>query len=134
MARENNIFTIPGLMASADLSANQFHCVKMTSTNNKVGLCDAQGEPFIGVLQNKPSADGDAAEVMALGITKIVAGENLTAGDQWGTDGDGHAVKIEDSNTGADTRDYVAGTVIEGAASGALATVTIGLATFQVSA
>jgi len=134
MARENNIFTVPGLMANADLSTKQFHCVKMTAVDNKVGLCSADGEVFLGVLQNKPNADGVAAEVRALGISKVVADEALTAGDHWGVSSDGQAKKVEVTNTGADLEDFVMGVVIEGAPAGALATVTVGFPTFQVSA
>lgn len=132
MARMNDIFTVPGMQADADLSAKQFYCVKMSTSNNKVSLCTAQGEVVFGVLQNKPDADGVAAEVMALGVTKVEAGETLTAGDLWGTDANGAAVKIERTNTGADLGDYAAGIVIEGAASGALATVTIGIHNIQI--
>lgn len=132
MARMNNIFTVPGMMADADLSAKQFFCVKMSTTDNKVSLCTTQGETIFGVLQNKPNADGVAAEVMSLGITKVEAGETLTAGDLWGTDANGKAAKIEGTNTGADLADYAAGIVIEGAASGELASVTIGIHNIQI--
>lgn len=134
MAWEHRIFNIPGALANADLSAKQFFCVKQTAVNNKVGLCDTDGEVFIGVLQTKPAADAREASVMALGITKVEAGETLTAGDSWGTDNAGKAKVIEKTVTGADVGDYVAGTVLEGAASGELATVTIGFGTFMVEA
>lgn len=132
MARTNNIFTVPGMLASADLSAKQFYCVKMSTTDNTVSLCDTQGETIFGVLQNKPNASGVAAEVMALGISKVEAGETLTAGDLWGTSASGTAVKIEGTSTGADLADYAAGIVIEGAASGELASVTIGIHNIQI--
>lgn len=134
MARMNDIFTVPGLLAGADLSTKQFYCVKMSSTDNQVALCDTQGQPFIGVLQNKPNASGEAAEVMALGISKVECGEALTAGQYWGTDANGAAVSIETTNTGADLSDFAMGVVIEGAGSGELATVTVGFPTFQVVA
>ncbi len=132
MAFEKDLFTIPAALAAADLSAKQFFIVKKNTTNNQFALCDTDGEVFDGVLQNKPDAAGKAAEVRALGITKITAGEALTAGDRWGTASTGKAKIIETTNAGADVGDYVGGVVIEGAASGALATVTVGIVTFKV--
>lgn len=132
MAFEKDLFTIPGALAAADLSSNQFYFVKKNTTNNQYALCDTDGEVIHGVLQNKPSAAGNAAEVRTSGITKITAGEALTAGNHVGTDSAGKAKIIETTNTGADVGDYVIGVVEEGAASGALATITIGLTTFKV--
>lgn len=134
MARELPLFNIPGALAAADLSSNQFYCVKKNTTDNQFALCDTDGEVFDGVLQNKPSAAGDAADVMALGVTKLEAGETLAAGDLWGTDASGTGKVIEGTVTGADVGDYVAGRVLEGAASGELATVTVGMLTFRVEA
>ena len=66
------------------------------------------------------------------GVSRVVADEALTAGDLWGTSSDGQAKIVESTNTGADTKDFVMGRVIQGAASGALATVTIGAPQFKV--
>lgn len=133
MAWEQPSMCSGSLTAAADLSAKQYHIVKKNTTNNQVALCTAAGEMFFGVLQNKP-ASGESAEVMLVGVTKVTADETLTAGDLWGTSADGQAQKIEASATGADIRAYFGGQVIEGAAAGELATVTIGVQTGQVSA
>ncbi len=129
MAWEKALFTLPGALAAADLSAKQFYCVKQNSTNNQVALCTVDGERFTGVLQNKPSAANDPAEVMCSGVTKVLAAETLTAGDTWGTDNAGKAKKVEATATGADVGDFIAGEVLEGAGAGELATVTIGMNT-----
>lgn len=134
MAYELDLFTIPGALAAADLSAKQFYCVKKNTTAGQYALCTVDGEPVAGVLQNKPSAAGAAAEVRAAGVTKVLAAETLTAGDFWGTDSAGKAKVVEATVTGADVGDYVCGHVIEGCAAGEYATVTIGLQTFRVEA
>ena len=123
---------LPGVQAAADLSAKQFFCVVKNTTNKQVALASVDGEVVLGVLQDKPNASGKAAEVITFGVTKVEAGETLAAGDFWGTDSAGKAKIVERTNTGADVGDYVAGQVIVGAASGELATVTIGYPTFQV--
>ena len=133
MAWELPLFRIGNLKAHATLAAKQFYCVKAYTTNNEVVVCDSAGEPILGVVQNKPAA-GEAADVMGLGVTKVVAAETLTAGDLWGTGAAGTAVKVEATATGADVRSYAAGMVLEGAAVGELATVTVGFPSGQVSA
>jgi hypothetical protein len=131
MAFEAPLFMIPGQVAAADLSAKQYYCVKANGTNNQVALCDADGEIFLGVLQNKP-ASGVAASVMAAGVTKVVTAEALTAGDYWGTGSAGTAKKVDKTATGADLGDFAAGQVLQGAGSGEIASVTIGLLSFVV--
>lgn len=114
------------LVASADLSTKQFYCVKAHTVNNQFALCDTDGEVVLGVLQDKPTS-GLAGNIMTVGVTKVIVGEALTAGDKWGTDGVGKAKKTEMTLTGADVGDYFGGVVLEGAAVGELATVTIGM-------
>lgn len=127
MAWEQNLFTIPGALAGADLSTKQFYCVKKNTTANQFALCAVDGEIFDGVLQDKPDGSGEACEVRAAGVTKVIAGETLTAGDLWGTDSSGKAKKIEPTQTGADIRDYFAGRVLVGASANEYAIVTIGV-------
>lgn len=114
---------IPGLTASADLSAKQYHLVKM-SGDNTVTVCAAVTDVPIGVLQNKPES-GEAATVCTIGVTKIKADEALAAGEVVGSssDGQGQVVVI-----GTETTVYAAGIVIDGAASGGLATAVVNCA------
>lgn len=109
MAYEGPQIKIPGLVAGGDLSAKQYHYVKM-SADNTVVICAALTDVPVGVLQNAP-ASGQAAEVCAIGVTKIVGDADLDAGAAIGTSADGQA----DARTiGTDTTHYVNGIVILG--------------------
>lgn len=61
--------------AGADLSSYQYCAVKL-STGGKLALAGA-GERGVGILSDKPSADGDAARVVAGGLTKAKAGDTI---------------------------------------------------------
>jgi len=133
MARETQGFALTGMVAAAALTTRQFYPAKVTAANT-VNICTVDGEIFDGVLQDAP-ASGAAANVMASGITKVVAGEALAAGDMWGVDSTGRAKKVEATVTGADVGDFFGGRVLEAAAAaGELATVTIGLVNGLVEA
>lgn len=80
------------MLAGADLSAKQFCFVKRSS--GKVVACSAAGEFAIGVLMNKPDADGKPAEVALIdagGIGKVRAGGSITAEAAITTANDGEA-------------------------------------------
>lgn len=114
-AYENIKNPIPGLLASGDLSTKQFYIVKMHSTDLQVAVA-GNAEQGIGVLQNKPSAAGRAAEVSGIGdVTKVLAGDTLTVGARIGSDTDGKAVP-------AASGDYILGICLIGAAAGEYAT------------
>jgi len=115
MATEGNGMTIPGLSASASLTAKQYYFVKLSGAST-VTVCAAATDVPIGVLQNAP-ASGGAAEVMCVGTTKISSDAALTAGLLIGTSADGQA----DSKVwGTDKTEYICGQVItaSGAAGG----------------
>lgn len=92
MATSHPTDTIPGLQAGADLSAKQYHFVKLDS-NGKVVACSATTDIPIGILQNAPDATYVKAAVVACGGTsKLVAGGSLaTPGTALGTKSDGRA-------------------------------------------
>lgn len=92
MATSHPTDTIPGLQAGADLSAKQYHFVKLDS-NGKVVACSATTDIPIGILQNAPDATYVKAAVVACGGTsKLVAGGALaTPGTALGTKSDGRA-------------------------------------------
>lgn len=100
---------LTGLSASADLSAKQYYLVKM-SGDNTVTVCAAATDIPVGVLQNAPG-DGETAEVLAIGVTKVVGDEDLDAGDLIGTSGDGQAAEVV---AGTDTTVYIVGQVLQG--------------------
>lgn len=97
MARENpeNI----SLAAAADYktSSKQYYCMDV-DTNGKAVLCSAAGQRVVGILQNKPNA-GEAATIATEGISKVISGTGITAGDYLKTDANGKAVKATKAGT-----------------------------------
>ncbi len=90
MATEGIIRSIPGLTASADLSALQYRFVTMSGADT-VNVSGAS-ESAIGVLQNKPIS-GLAANVAGLGsVSKITASAAIAAGVNIATAANGKAV------------------------------------------
>ena len=116
---------LPGdLVAAEDLSSRQFRLVRMAS-DNAVELADTEGGFAIGILLNAPAA-GAAAAVEMAGISRLVAGEALVAGQFFGTDAQGRGRAVEATATGADLGDWILGTVVEGAGgAGGIATVKL---------
>jgi hypothetical protein len=127
------------LPASADLSASQYKFVKI-NTSGEAEVATARGEKVIGVLQNKPSAAGEAATVRVWGVSKVQAAEALAAGDFICTSAAGQAAKVAAAATGTghtDTSDagsttdplrgsHVMGIVVLGAgAAGRIASVLV---------
>ena len=113
MAYEAAQIKVGQFTASADLSAKQYHFVKM-SGNNTVTVCAAITDVPIGVLQNNP-ASGGAAEVCLFGISKVVADGTLAAGNVIGTSLDGQADAI---TAGSDTTVYTMGIALAAASAG----------------
>ena len=113
MAYEAAQIKVGQFTASADLSAKQYHFVKM-SGNNTVTVCAAITDVPIGVLQNNP-ASGGAAEVCLFGISKVVADGTLAAGNVIGTSADGQADAIA---AGTDTTVYTMGIALSAASAG----------------
>lgn len=73
------------LEAAGDLSASQYMFVKRDANGRAVAITSALDIPF-GVLQNKPKALGQMAEIVIVGITKIVtttAGTAFTGFDDF---------------------------------------------------
>jgi len=113
MAYEAAQVKVGQFTASADLSAKQYHFVKM-SGNNTVTVCSAITDVPIGVLQNNPTSGG-AAEVCLFGISKVVADGTLAAGNIIGTSLDGQADAI---TAGSDTTVYTMGIALAAASAG----------------
>lgn len=121
MAYEVPLFMPGGLISGADLSAaaKQFTAVVMDTTDDTIVGAGA-GAKALGIIQNTPVV-GEEASVLMAGLSKVVAGTGgLTAGDKWTPEADGDAVVVG-------TGDEPCGTVINGAAAGGIATVSIGL-------
>jgi len=91
LATENMVLST-SWPASGDLSSSQYHAVKISS--GEVALCGDTDIP-IGILQNQPDADGVAAEVGLIGISKAVVdgSTNVAIGDFLAVNSSGHLIK-----------------------------------------
>lgn len=102
------------LVAAADLSGGQFYFVTL-DTNGKAALITATTDRPVGVLQNKPTAAGQSAEIVVLGVTKIKTAGALTQGTHLlGPDNAGKAV----ARTVTASTNWVGGVPLETASSG----------------
>jgi len=113
MAYEKPIFT-QTFTAGEDLSAKQYHFVKLNAANS-VHVCDAATDQILGVLQNAP-ASGEAASVMILGISKLTASASIAVGARLSTTTAGKAVTV---TNGSDTTKYVGAVALEAASADA---------------
>lgn len=122
MAYESPQVSIGTLTAAADLSAKQYHFVKLASATT-VNVCTAVTDVPIGVLQNKPTS-GQAAEVCLFGVSKVVADATLAAGNVIGTSADSQAQPL---TVGTETTVYTCGQAIEAASAGETAAAFINI-------
>ena len=100
------------LEAAADLSALQYTFVKLDSSGKAAAVSAATDIP-VGVLQNKP-IQGQVAEIMVDGITKLVAGVTMDEGNLVGVGAAGKSTVVV---AGTDTTKYVLGQALEPAAA-----------------
>lgn len=86
MAWELPSFKLPGFVAGANLSTHQYKAV-FGSTVGTAVLATADGA-ILGILQNDPDT-GFAAEIMNKGVSKAIAGGEITVHSrvEVGTDG-----------------------------------------------
>ena len=116
------------LKAAADLSAKQYHIVKLASATT-VNVCSAITDVPIGVLLNKPES-GEVAEICIMGVSKIVADGTIAAGNLLGTSADGQADAIA---AGSDTTVYTIGQAIGAASAGENFTALINISSGRAS-
>lgn len=98
------------LVAAADLSAKQYHFVKLDA-NGKAAVIAADTDRPIGVLQNAPES-GEEAEVLVVGGTKLQASAAIDEGAILGTTSAGEAVTRVVST---DSTKYILGTAVTAA-------------------
>lgn len=110
------------LIAAADLSAAQYHAVKVDA-NGQAALAGA-GEDAIGILQNVPQA-GQAATVMMLGVTKAIYGGTVTAGQKVMVDANGKIVPYADAAAGS--TNYAIGKALTSGSADEEGTIVIGI-------
>jgi len=89
MAVHENVHSLT-ILANADLSTNQYSFVSRNSTN-RIALTGA-GLSADGVLYDKPSVAGRAAQVAISGVAKVLLGGTVAAGDEVTSDATGRAV------------------------------------------
>lgn len=121
MAYEAAQIKLGQLTAAADLSAKQFHFVKLASATT-VDVCSGVTDKPIGILQNSP-ASGQAAEICIFGITKVVSDGNTVAGNLLGTSSDGQAAVY----TSSDTTKFICGQAIEAGAASEVVTMFLNI-------
>ena len=127
MAYEKPLF-MHSRRAGADLTAAQYHFVKLDS-NGDVVITAAVTDLVYGVLQNAPD-EGETAEVMLAGITKVKADGTIAVGALVGTSSDGQADSIA---AGTDTTVYAVGRHIGTAAAAAGDIIPITLNTLSLN-
>lgn len=89
-----NTITLP---ANADLSSYRYRLAKVNSSGYAT-YCTSTGERPVGVLINKPAAQGADASVQIGGVGIVEAGGSVTAGDALMTDTVGRAITRTGSN------------------------------------
>lgn len=117
MAFENDVMDI-SLLTSTDLSAYQYHFVKLSADNTVVICSHETNDNPIGVLQNKPdgSTTQAVARVRIMGVSRVVVAAGgagaVAFGEKVGTDASGHGIT-------KDTNKYkYLGVAIDSAAAG----------------
>lgn len=108
MAADNQVqsITIP---AAADLSAQQYRCMTVNSSG-QAAVANATAL-VVGILQNEPTAAGQAATVAYAGVSKAKAGASITAGSRVTADASGNVIAA------ATAGDAVIGVALDGAAA-----------------
>lgn len=104
------------ISAGADLSAKQFHVVKVNSSAAAVAA-GASDTTQVGILQNKPTS-GQVGSVRVAGVSKAAAGGSITAGAAVTSDANGKVVA-------ATTGKQIIGFALAGAASGDIVAVLV---------
>jgi len=123
MAYESPQISLGTLTAAADLSAKQYHFVKLASATT-VNVCTAITDVPIGILQNNPDTAGDQCIVTIFGISKVVADGTLAAGNVIGTSADSQADAI---TRGTDNSVTILGQAIQAASAGETCTMFLNL-------
>jgi hypothetical protein len=107
--------------ASGDLSSSQFSLVKI-NTSGQLAVGATRGERVHGVLLDDPAAAGRAGVLCYQGVAQVTCGATFEEGDPLTTNASGQAIKADRAG------DIVFGTALEPGASGARASVIVGVA------
>ena len=99
MATQNQLLSL-SFPASADLSSDRYKVCKLNSSGEVV-LVTAITDIPLGILQNKPDAQGKPAHILPIsagGVSKIALGATLAKGVLAGTSAAGLAVADATTN------------------------------------
>lgn len=96
-------YSLPGMVAGADLTAKQYHAVRFNTTERQIiAITDANAQQPIGVLQNDPD-NGQSADVAYFGVIKGELGATVSYGDTLAVNNDGEFIQdAEVSGGGTD--------------------------------
>lgn len=83
---------VPGQPGSAVPNSGKQYCALQYTGKNQVGLATGAAQIVVGVLQNKPQRPGAAATVGYQGITNLLAGAPVDAGEEVVADATGRFV------------------------------------------
>lgn len=83
-------------LAAADFTAKQYRLVTIDSSGN--AAIATRGQIVAGVLQNKPAAISRPATVRVSGISKVLLGGSVTAGQALVADANGAAVNASSAD------------------------------------
>ena len=134
MAHEAIQTILPGMITDGNFSTKQFYFAKIsTAADFTASVCTTDGEPAIGVIQGNPTNTGEAVSICVSGVTKVIAGETITAGQHVKTASDGRCNVCDITTTGADTGDHVVGVCLEGGAVNEKITIFFGTPYFKVA-
>jgi hypothetical protein len=75
------IGNVVSFKAESNLSAKQYHGVRLTAANTAGTSSIAGTDRILGVLVNKPSAAGVPADVQIDGVAKVITSIAVSAGD-----------------------------------------------------
>lgn len=90
MAYESQLQNVTGIVAAADLSADQYKFARLSASG--VSKNTVKGAACLGVLQDKTATAGQSTTVGYAGVTKVKAGAAFSKGDNIMSDENGKAV------------------------------------------
>lgn len=115
---------VPGLPGSAQPNGgHQYKFVKVTGAKTAGLATGATNEVVIGVLQNKPQVTGQSATVAIRGVSRVLAGDTVNAGE---------AVKVDTATDGTavaadlpDDAELIVGVAVTGGNEGEIISVLL---------
>jgi len=107
---------LPGIEAAGDLSAKQYHIMRLSDAKVCNQASNAGDAALAGVLDNKPDTANQAAAIVRTGMTPVTLGASLGVNARFTTNGSGRAAAVTSGQ-------YVIGITLEaGTADGDIVT------------